>query len=301
MAQWLIIYIMNTKNTKERIEEIEKMMKEPNFWNDSVNAQKLIKELNILKAPKVDKYSCLPAVLTIVAGTGGDDAEDFARILFEMYSKFCNKIGYSFSVIDQNVNEMGGFKSISIELNEKGAYGKLRCESGVHRLVRISPFNSKKQRHTSFALVEVIPKLPKLLDIDVPEGDLKYDYTLSSGPGGQNVNKRETSVRITHIPTSISVRSESERSQPRNKENALLILKGKLFNLMKKARVEKLNEMKFDRNLGIEWGNQIRSYVLHPYKLVKDHRVDYEERDIDKVFNGDILGFLEALRDFDES
>lgn len=279
-------------NKEERISEIENLMSSPNFWGDKDKAQEIVKEYNQLKEVKAENY---PAVVSIIAGSGGDDAEDFASMLAGMYQKYAENKGMPIFELSKHQNDKGGYKNISLEIEDKRAYTLLKHESGVHRLVRISPFNSKKQRHTSFALVDVIPKLPEVKDTEIPPKDLEISFSNSSGPGGQNVNKRETAVRVKHIPTNISVKIEDERSQVQNKERALEILRGRLFSLMKKNRLEKLGNLSHTKGLDIDWGNQVRSYVLHPYKLVKDLRVDYEERDPDEVFKGEIDGFISAL------
>ena len=194
-----------------------------------------------------------------MAGTGGDDAEDFARMLADMYRQYAGDKDFTIYEIEKHETEKNGYKNITLEIADKKAYTLLKNETGVHRLVRISPFNAKKQRHTSFALVDVTPKLPPLQEVEIPESDLEIDFTNSGGPGGQNVNKRETAVRIKHIPSGIAIRTEQERSQAQNKELALEILPGKLFTLMKQKRVEKLRDLSFDKKTDIEWGNQIRS------------------------------------------
>jgi peptide chain release factor 2 len=215
-----------------------------------------------------------------------------------MYKKYTNKKSWDIGLIHENQNDHGGYRNITLEISGKNAYGTLKNETGVHRLVRISPFNAKKLRHTSFSLVEVLPKFSKLEEKDVvlkPE-DLKIEFARSGGPGGQNVNKRETAVRITHTPTGIAVHASGERSQEQNREQALSILRAKIF---KKAEEEKKSveeSMQSTKNTEIEWGNQIRSYVLHPYKMVKDHRTEVETSNIDAVLNGDLDLFIEAER-----
>ena len=288
-------YYMQKEERERRIQEIEAAMGLPDFWEDKDEAQRLVQEYNNLKSAGSTQEH-FPAVLHIIAGTGGDDAEDFARMLAIMYQRYAEDKGFAVYEVEKHETPQGGYKNISIEIADKQAYGLLKNEVGVHRLVRISPFNAKKQRHTSFALVDVIPKLPPLPEIEIPESDLEVDFTNSGGPGGQNVNKRETAVRIKHIPSGIAVRVERERSQAQNKEVAMEILRGKIFALMRKKRIEELRDMSFDKTTEIEWGNQIRSYVLHPYKMVKDLRVDYEEQDPEKVFDGKLDGFIEALQ-----
>lgn len=281
---------------KKRLEELESQMAGPNFWSDKSRAQAVIKEIADLKAEiaGVDKYDSGDAILTIMAGAGGTDAEDFARMLFQMYTKFFTKQGFSYRLLHQNENDHGGYRNITVEVSGKGVYGKVKSETGVHRLVRISPFNAKSLRHTSFALVEFIPKFEKTsaADLVIPDDDLKLEFARSSGPGGQNVNKRETAVRIVHLPTKISVHVDGERSQAQNKEKALQILRAKLYLLKENERKQKELGMYASKTMEIEWGNQIRSYVLHPYKMVKDHRSGVETSQVDEVLNGDIEKFL---------
>ena len=268
------------------------------FWDDKNKAQAMLKELAELKAEKegFGKYDKGNAIVTIISGAGGDDAEDFSAMLLSMYMKYANKKGLEISFIHEHKNDQGGYRNVSFEIKGKGVYGMLKNESGVHRLVRISPFNAKKLRHTSFSLVEVLPKFSKLEEKDVvlkPE-DLKIEFARSGGPGGQNVNKRETAVRVVHMPTGIAVHASGERSQEQNREQAMAILRAKIF---KKAEEEKKSveeSMKLTKNTEIEWGNQIRSYVLHPYKMVKDHRTGVETSNTEAVLNGEIDIFIEA-------
>jgi peptide chain release factor 2 len=231
--------------------------------------------------------------MTIFSGAGGDDSEDFSSILFQMYRKYLSKKGWSITILHQNQNDHGGFRNLTFEISGEGVYGNLKNESGVHRLVRISPFNAQKKRHTSFSMVEVIPKLPKVNDIDIPENELEVTFARSSGPGGQNVNKRETAVRLVHLPTKLSVHVETERSQAQNKEKALDILKGKIFKIREEERLAREKGMQISKTTSVEWGNQIRSYVMHPYKMVKDHRTDVETSKIDAVLDGEIDEFIE--------
>jgi peptide chain release factor 2 len=291
-------------NLEKEIKKLEAEMQKADFWNDKNKAQAILKELAELKAKKegVNKYDKGNAIITIISGAGGDDAEDFSRMLLEMYMKYANKKNWTIFFIHQNKNEHNGYKNVSFEIAGRqasgykiGPYGILKNESGVHRLVRISPFDAKKLRHTSFSLVEVLPKFSKFeeKDIVIPERDFKIEFARSSGPGGQNVNKRETAVRLIHIPTNISVHASEERSQEQNRERAMSILRAKIF---KKAEEEKksVEESMKLKNTEIEWGSQIRSYVLHPYKMVKDHRTNAETSDINAVLNGEIDLFLEA-------
>lgn len=283
--------------TKERITELEQQMALPDFWQNKEKAQATIKELQDLRGLLTggDKYDKGDAIMTIFSGAGGDDAEDFSHMLYEMYGKYVEKKGWSSYLIHKNENNHGGYRNITVEINGKGAYGTLKNESGVHRLVRISPFSSKKLRHTSFSMVEVIPKFDKEGDVEIPPQDIRVEFARSSGPGGQNVNKRETAVRIVHIPTKLAVHVESERSQAQNRERAMGILRGKLYKRMKEEREAVEKSMYISKTTDIEWGNQIRSYVLHPYKLVKDHRTGVEVHNAEDVLEeGEIEPFIEA-------
>jgi len=282
---------------QKKIEEIEKQMSAPDFWSDKQKAQETIQEYNDLKDELVgaSKFDKGDAVITIFSGAGGMDSEDFSSMLYSMYEKYISNRGWSVIVVHKNENDHGGFRNITFEVLGKNAYGDLKNESGVHRLVRISPFNAKKLRHTSFSMVEVIPKFEKPGDLEIPDSELEVDFAKSSGPGGQNVNKRETAVRIVHTPTGISVHCESERSQALNREKAINILRGKLFKYLEEERVKKVEGMYISKTISVQWGNQIRSYVLHPYKMVKDHRTNVEVRDVEKVLeDGEIDEFIEA-------
>ena len=286
---------MDKEIIQQKIKELETEMIQPDFWNDKNKAQNVLKELSELKANQagLNKYDKGSAIMTIISGAGGDDAEDFVAMLLNMYIKYANKKNWGISFIHEHKNEHGGYKNVSFEIQGKGVYGNLKNESGVHRLVRISPFNAKKLRHTSFSLVEVLPKFSKLeeKDIIIPAADLKIEFARSSGPGGQNVNKRETAVRIVHIPSGLSVHASGERSQEQNREQALAILRAKIFKRAEENKKSIEESMKL-KNIEIEWGNQIRSYVLHPYKMVKDHRSGIETSNIDAVLNGELDIFM---------
>lgn len=288
-------YIM--QNHEARIAEIELAMLQSDFWKDSNKAQAMIKELQDLKADASGegKYDRNPAVLTIVAGAGGDDAEDFARILSEMYDSFRTKKGWQISEIDANENDHGGYRNRTLLIEGKGAYGQLRHESGVHRLVRISPFNSNGKRQTSFVLVEVSPQISEPNQIPFTDDEVEVSFAKSGGAGGQNVNKRETAVRMTHLPTNISVSVSSERSQQQNRERAKALLAGKVLAFKEAQHERELQGLSIEKTLKIEWGSQIRSYVFHPYQLVKDHRTNVEVRNIDPVLHGDIEIFIDAF------
>ncbi|HVU06690.1 MAG TPA: PCRF domain-containing protein [Candidatus Paceibacterota bacterium] len=285
---------MNDK--AKRIAEIEFLMTEASFWDNKDRAQAMLRELNDLKAAiaEADKYERGNAIVTIFSGAGGDDAEDFSRMLLEMYMKYADRKGWSVAFLHDNQNDRGGYRNVTLEIGGKGAYGTLKNESGVHRLVRVSPFNAKKLRHTSFSLVEVIPKFEKTERLDIPPEEIKIEFAKSSGPGGQNVNKRETAVRLVHIPTKIAVHVSSERSQADNRSRAMDILKAKIYKMREDERIAKEKGMQISKTTDIEWGNQIRSYVLHPYKMVKDHRTDAETANVDAILGGDIDMFIEA-------
>ena len=284
---------------QKQIEEIEREMMLPGFWDNKDEAQKRVREFNALKARAEGKgeYDDGDAILSVLAGAGGDDAEDFAAKLLGMYLGYIETNGWKYALLHKNENDHSGYRNVTIEVNGKAVYGTLKHESGVHRLVRISPFNAKQQRHTSFALVEVVPKFDDLRDIELNEDEIRVEFSKSGGPGGQNVNKRETAVRVIHTPTDISAHVDSERSQAQNKEKALQILRGKLYRALEEAKKKEEEGMQLGKTTQIEWGNQIRSYVLHPYKLVKDHRTGVENRDPDRVLGGDIQGFVDAEKD----
>ena len=246
-------------------------------------------ELQTFLSGKYDKNN---ALLTISAGVGGRDAQDWASMLFRMYNRYCESKNWDVAVLHESLGEEGGIKSATLEVKGSYAYGYLKNEAGVHRLVRISPFSPTKLRHTSFAALEVLPEI-EAKDVEIKTEDLKIDTFRSSGPGGQNVNKRETAIRITHVPTGIVVAVQSERSQQQNREKAMQLLASKVHSLqLKKEEMELAKTKKIKKSA--EWGSQIRSYVLHPYQMVKDHRTDYETSQVEKVLDGDLEEFIEA-------
>ena len=293
---------MNKEEIKNRINEIELAMASADFWSEKTRAQSMIKELAELKDKilGVGKFDRGGAIMTIFSGAGGDDSEDFSRMLFNMYAKFFARKNFKYSLLSQNENDHGGYRNISVEVDGKNVYGTLKHESGVHRLVRLSPFNSKKLRQTSFSLVEVVPKIEEGELPEIKTDDIKIEMSKSGGPGGQNVNKRETAVRATHIPTSMSVYVTTERSQEQNRAKALEMLYGKLYKKAEEEKKTLAESLQISKTTDIEWGNQIRSYVLHPYKMVKDHRTEVETSNIDAVLmDGDLDMFIEALKDKD--
>lgn len=249
-------------------------------------------ELQTLLAGEMDENN---AIISIHAGAGGADASDWAGMLVRMFTRFAESQSWDVDIYESSPAEEAGYKSVSFSVKGRFAYGLLKSEAGVHRLVRISPFDAEKMRHTSFALVEVIPELTGLSEknIQIDEKDLRIDTFMAGGHGGQGVNTTYSAVRITHIPTNTVVTCQNERSQTQNKESAMRVLKSRLFVRMQEERAEKLDELKGGHK-SPEWGNQIRSYVLHPYKMVKDHRTDYETQDAEKVLDGDLQPFIDA-------
>jgi peptide chain release factor 2 len=248
-------------------------------------------ELKNMLSGKDDDKNC---ILSIHSGAGGTEAQDWAEMLMRMYLRWGEQNDYKMTILDMLEGDGAGIKSVSIEVQGEFAYGYLKAENGVHRLVRISPFDANKRRHTSFASVFVIPEVDDTIEIEINPADLRVDTYRSGGKGGQNVNKVETAVRITHIPTNTVAACQSERSQLQNRTNAMKLLKSKLYQIEKEKQEAELDEVEKSK-MKIEWGSQIRSYVFHPYNMVKDHRTDEETSDVQSVMDGDINRFIKAF------
>lgn len=290
---------MNKEELQNKISELEQEMYAPDFWSDKDRAQSVLREIDELKAKLegAGKYDKGDAVLSIFTGAGGDDAEDFSAMLLNMYKKYSESQGWNYMTIDANENSMGGYRSVSIEISGKNAYGKLKNESGVHRLVRMSPFNAKGKRNTSFSMVEILPKFEKV-DFAIPESEIETSFSKSGGAGGQNVNKRETAVRITHVPTGASVYATTERSQEANREVGMKLLQAKVWKIEEEKAKAAERGMAISATTDNEWGSQIRSYTLHPYKLIKDHRTGFETGNVEKVLEDGYLDeFVEKEKD----
>jgi len=234
------------------------------------------------------------AIVSINAGAGGTEAQDWAEMLYRMYLRWVERKGFNVSVIDFQPGDEAGIKSVTFTASGEYAYGYLKAENGVHRLVRISPFNTNGKRHTSFASVFVYPELNNQIVVDIDDNDLRIDVYRASGAGGQHVNKTSSAVRITHVPTGIVVQCQQEKSQHRNKEMAMKVLKARLYRLEKRKQEEKIHEMHSSKD-EIAWGSQIRSYVLHPYQMVKDHRINLEIGNVNGVLDGEIDPFIEGV------
>lgn len=245
------------------------------------------------KAMLSGQYDQGDALLAIHAGAGGNDAQDWVSMLQRMYLRWAEDHSYKTEIVDFTPGEEAGVKSVTIAVNGKYAYGYLRPEKGVHRLVRISPFDSSNRRHTSFALVEVLPQVKDETSVEINPNDLRIDTFRSAGAGGQSVQKNDTAVRITHEPTGIVASCQNERSQSQNREMAMRVLRGRLLELKKEKRKEKIDELRGEYQKA-EWGSQIRSYVLHPYQMVKDHRTNHEEGNTEAVLDGELDPFIEA-------
>lgn len=289
------------KNLNERIDDVE-VLKELMEENDEETAKEIIsevkalsKEIDTLKIETIlsGEYDRNDAILTLHTGVGGSDANDWTEMLLRMYTRWCEKKGYSLETIDYLPGDEAGIKSVTLKVKGEFAYGYLKAEKGIHRLVRISPFNANGKRQTSFASVEVLPELTSDQDIEINPVDLRIDTYRAGGAGGQHVNKTESAVRITHIPTGIVVQCQNERSQFSNRDTAMGMLKSKLIELKERAHKEKIEDLTGElKDMG--WGSQIRSYVFHPYSMVKDHRTNVETSNVNGVMDGDIDNFIIA-------
>lgn len=286
------------EDTENNLELIELLLVEKddellhNLEEEVKNENKKLEELSILlllNGP-YDKNNC---TLEVHSGAGGTEACDWAAMLYRMYLRYCEKHGYKVEVIDYQEGEEVGIKSATIEIKGTNAYGYLKGEKGVHRLVRLSPFDAANKRHTSFASIDIIPEFDNTINVDINEKDLKIDVYRSSGKGGQGVNTTDSAVRITHLPTKTVVTCQNERSQIQNKETAMKMLKAKLYLIEQEKKNQELNAIKGSYQ-NIEFGSQIRSYVMHPYSMVKDHRTNYETSNVGKVLDGDLDSFIEA-------
>jgi len=277
-----IISETDEKSDEERTEIIEKVFE--------LEAKIAKLEFQAMMSGKYDKSD---AIVSFYAGAGGVDAQDWAEMLLRMYLKWAEKNNYKAKIVDETRGQEAGIKSATVEINGAYAYGKLRSENGVHRLVRLSPFNSDNLRQTSFALVDVMPVIEDISEVEINEKDLRVDVYRSGGAGGQGVNTTDSAVRIVHMPTGIMATCQNERSQLQNKEEALKILKAKLHKKYLEEQEKEKNQIRGE-SAANEWGSQIRSYVIHPYKLVKDHRTKYEETDAEHVLQGYLDGFIES-------
>ena len=277
-----------------QLEEDETLTKE--LLHNTFELEKEIDKLEITTLLS-GKYDINNAIITIHPGAGGTEAQDWAEMLYRMYTRWANANGYEVKELDYLDGEEAGLKSVTFLVSGDYAYGYLKGEMGVHRLVRISPFDAGGRRHTSFASVEVLPEIAEDIEVDINPDDLRIDTYRASGAGGQHVNKTSSAIRITHIPTNIVVACQSERSQIQNRETAMKMLKSKLINLKEKEQKEKIEDLK-GVQMDIAWGSQIRSYVFCPYTLVKDHRTNYEVGNVQAVMDGDLNGFMDAYLKF---
>ena len=290
VEQWHILS-QRVKDALELAElEDESLRSELEKEVEEIEAELERQEFDAMLSGKYDRGD---ALLAIHAGAGGTDSQDWAEMLERMYLRWAEQHGYETEILDLSVGEEAGIKSVTIAVDGRYAYGYLRPEKGVHRLVRLSPYDSAHRRHTSFALVEVLPQVEDDTTVEINPNDLRIDTYRSAGAGGQNVQKNDTAVRITHLPTGIIVTCQNERSQTQNKENAMRVLRARLLELKQQEQEEKIAELRGEYQKA-EWGSQIRSYVLHPYQMVKDHRTDFEIGNTQAVLDGDIDGFIEA-------
>lgn len=342
---------LDIEGKKIELKKLQDKSFEPNFWDDSEKAQKIMIELNSIK-DTVEKYTDISdsldsakdlleimsveefiemqeeltsdlikvkkdvsklkietllsgeydannAIISIHAGSGGLEATDWAEMLYRMYTRWIDSKGYKYEIVEYNNEEGGGIKSVTLIVKGKNAYGYLKAEKGVHRLVRISPFDSNARRHTSFASLDVYPELDDEMNIEIEEKDLRIDTYRASGAGGQHVNTTDSAVRITHIPTGVTVSSQNERSQIQNRATAMKMLMAKLIQIKEEEHKEKIEDIQ-GKYSQISWGSQIRSYVFQPYTMVKDHRTNYEVGNIEKVMNGDLDDFINSYLNMKE-
>ena len=288
--------IENELNNLEELTELVNLEPDEDVAKDIIkNTKKMQKQLEKLEISTLlsGKYDNNNAIVTIHPGAGGTESQDWAEMLYRMYTRWATKNDYEVRELDYLEGEEAGIKSVTFEVIGENAYGYMKSEMGVHRLVRISPFDSGGRRHTSFASVEVLPEITEDIEIEINPDDLRIDTYRASGAGGQHINKTSSAVRITHIPTNIVVACQSERSQIQNKETAMKMLKSKLFDLKEKEQKERIEDLKGIQQ-DIAWGSQIRSYVFCPYTMVKDHRTNYEVGNVEAVMDGDLDGFMES-------
>ena len=294
------------ENSKTEIENLIELTELANMENDENVARDIIKstekleqeieqiQLETLLSGKYDKNN---AILTLHPGAGGTESQDWAEMLYRMYTRWATKKGYEVKELDYLEGDEAGIKSVTFEIIGENAYGYMKGEMGVHRLVRISPFDAGGRRHTSFASLEVLPEITEDIEIEINPDDLRIDTYRASGAGGQHINKTSSAVRITHIPTNIVVACQSERSQIQNRETAMKMLKSKLYDLKEKEQKETINDLKGVQK-DIAWGSQIRSYIFCPYTLVKDHRTNFEIGNVQTVMDGNLDGFIESYLKF---